>query len=464
MARAKPDGGRGRTDGRGGRDSRGGAGRAGRGQGYPTKPKSTKVGLCKELEHHVFDYGGNGAADTMRVTQEKIHQYVGMKYGEDIANELKNRVEVVIDKPEYTQAIKNRHVGYEALVRQKQSNLLAAMQTQLATLQLQVAAGVVAADPAVAAVPVTERLLAIAQLENEIADLEYESRQEVPYKLTSEEAAIYYNQGKSYSVRQDKLVTVRGQVYALIFGQCTQLLQDKLKQEKNWTAVSASYKPLELYKLIESVVLKQTEDQYPVAAVWDQYCQVYNAKQGNNNNTEWYERFSTKVEVAESVGCVFANDKTLDYCAQLEYKKSFAALGHTEQAAVKLLARERFMSFGLLKTAGASHDKIKSDLSDDFTKGSDNYPVTPQQTLLLLDKYSKKPTVVATSEGTAFAQKGKKGEAKKDSGDKKVEFDKEFYKDKECFRCGKKGHPKSACTVKMTPADDVSIIEFFSLV
>jgi hypothetical protein len=179
-------------------------------------------------------------------------------------------------------------------------------------------------------------MLMAAKLENEIADLEFESRQDVPYKLTSEEAALHYNLGKSYSARQDKLVTVRGQVFALIYGQCTQLLQDKLKQEKNWAAVSASYKPLELNKLIESVVLKQTEDQYPVAAVWDQYCQVFNAKQGNNNNTEWYERFSTKVEVAKSVGCVFANDKTLDYCAQLEYKRPYAALGSTDQAAVTI--------------------------------------------------------------------------------------------------------------------------------
>jgi hypothetical protein len=140
MAQAGSGGGRGKTDGQGGRGGHGGAGTAGRGQGYSTKPKSTKVGLCKELEHHVFDYGGHGAADTMRITQEKIQQYAGIKYGEDIANELKNRVQVVIDQPEYTQAIKTRHVGYEALVRQKQSNLLAAMQTQLANLQLQVAA------------------------------------------------------------------------------------------------------------------------------------------------------------------------------------------------------------------------------------------------------------------------------------------------------------------------------------
>jgi hypothetical protein len=185
MAQAGSGGGRGKTDGRGGRGGRDGAWKAGCGQGYSSKPKSTKVGLCKELEHHVFDYGGHSAADTrMRITQEKIQQYVGIKYGEDIANELKNRVQVVIDQPEYTQAIKTRHVAYETLVRQKQSNLLAAMQTQLANLQLQVAAG--AAD--------TEMLLAIAKLENEIADLEYESLQEVPYMLTSEEAAVYYIQ------------------------------------------------------------------------------------------------------------------------------------------------------------------------------------------------------------------------------------------------------------------------------
>ncbi len=86
------------------------------------------------------------------------------------------------------------------------------------------------------------------------------------------------------------------------------------------------YKPLDLYKLIESVVLKQTEDQYPVAALWKQYGAVSNAKQGNLTSTEWFERFNTKVEVAESVGCVFANDKMLTSCLELEYKLPYSQL------------------------------------------------------------------------------------------------------------------------------------------
>jgi hypothetical protein len=274
-------------------------------------------------------------------------------------------------------------------------------------------------------------------------------RQEVPYKLTLEEAMEYSNKMKAHSVRVATLAKHRGQVYLLILGQCTQLLQDKMKQEKAWAQVSVSYKPLDLYKLIESVVLKQTEDQYPVAALWEQYGAVYNAKQGNLTSTEWYERFNAKVEVAESVGCVFANDKTLTYCSELEYKLPYSQLTDANKIVVTNLACDRFIAYGMLKMSSNAHNKIKSGLSDDFTKGSDNYPTTPQQSLLLLGKYSKKPAVVNHSEGTAFAQGGTKKKMKKNKNDtnpKNVEYDKEFYKDKDCFRCGKKGHPKAACT------------------
>ena len=83
MARGR-DGGRGRGDGRAGRDGRGGAGRSGRGAGYSSASKTVKYGLCKELEGHVFEYSGQGAADKMRVTMEKIQQFVGLKFGKDV--------------------------------------------------------------------------------------------------------------------------------------------------------------------------------------------------------------------------------------------------------------------------------------------------------------------------------------------------------------------------------------------
>jgi hypothetical protein len=79
-----------RGRGRGGRGGR--AGRVsgiGRGSAYSgDKGKMTKVGLCKDLEGNVFNFGMTLAADQMRITQEKIVQYIGAKYREDIANKL----------------------------------------------------------------------------------------------------------------------------------------------------------------------------------------------------------------------------------------------------------------------------------------------------------------------------------------------------------------------------------------
>jgi hypothetical protein len=70
MARQNAE--KGRGDGRAGHDGRSCAKQKGRGSGYSAKPKTNKVGLCKELESNVFHYGGYNAANTMRVTQEKI--------------------------------------------------------------------------------------------------------------------------------------------------------------------------------------------------------------------------------------------------------------------------------------------------------------------------------------------------------------------------------------------------------
>jgi hypothetical protein len=179
------------------------------------------MGLCKELEGHIFDYGGHGAANTVRVTQEKIQWYVGIKVGEDIANEIKNKKLVVLTPPKYSNAIELRQQEYEKLVRRKQGNLMRALKVKLTTLQAQTVAG-------------DDVALDIANLENQIDDIKFESCQEVPHKLTMEEAGGYSNNAKTHSLREATLEKPHGQVYAVIYGQCTQLLHDKMKQEKPW--------------------------------------------------------------------------------------------------------------------------------------------------------------------------------------------------------------------------------------
>jgi hypothetical protein len=47
---------------------------------------------------------------------------------------------------------------------------------------------------------------------------------------------------------------------------------------------------------------------------------------------------------------------------------------------------------------------------------------------------------MTSSEGSSFAQKGGRG-GRGGKGWATMTFDKEYWKDKTCFNCGKKGHP-----------------------
>jgi hypothetical protein len=71
----------------------------------------------------------------MRTTQEKIAQYVSVKNGEDISNELSNKKTVVVPPPVYSIAIQLKHQEWEAHVRKKQTKAKAALQAKLSKLQ-----------------------------------------------------------------------------------------------------------------------------------------------------------------------------------------------------------------------------------------------------------------------------------------------------------------------------------------
>ena len=100
----------GRSGGRGGRGTagRGGRGR-GRGSSYSAQSRTAKKGLCGTLGTNVFDYGMKGAADQMRTSWEKLVQYVGTNYGQDISNELQNTTTVVIPEPTHSDEVMLRH-------------------------------------------------------------------------------------------------------------------------------------------------------------------------------------------------------------------------------------------------------------------------------------------------------------------------------------------------------------------
>jgi hypothetical protein len=241
----------------------------------------------------------------MRTSWEKLAQYVRTNYGQDISNELQNKITVILVEPVHTDDVLLKHSLRETMIRNGQMYIQGARKAQETILDAAVLVGLYMEAP-----------MKLALLQNEITQGEFSANIEVPIVLTDSHKTQFSNEWITYIERNDNLIKHRVQAFSLIQGQCTQLLQDKLKQETDWAVVSTSYDPLTLYRLIEQTILAQTEDQFPFAAVYDQELSFYLFKQETLSNPQWYERFNTKVDVSEAIGVTRQHKVLLDYVAQ----------------------------------------------------------------------------------------------------------------------------------------------------
>ena len=100
-------------------------------KGYFTRKASTKTGFCKELEGHVFDYG-NMAVDKMRTAQENVVQYVGTKFGGDVANKLQNHTPIMLTVPDIPASVLHHHTLRETNnIHSQQNSLLTVIQATM---------------------------------------------------------------------------------------------------------------------------------------------------------------------------------------------------------------------------------------------------------------------------------------------------------------------------------------------
>jgi hypothetical protein len=195
--------------------------------------------------------------------------------------------------------------------------------------------------------------------------------------------------------------------------------------------------------------------------VYEQEASFYSFRQERMTNPQWYDRFNTKVDVGEAIGVTLQHKVLHEYVAQELHQKTLVSLTKDEQHAVWTDAEERYIAFAFLRQSGAQHTNLKMDLQNDYTTEDNRYQKNRQQTLQLLDRYSKSVVPeAAQSEGASFAQKrGRQAHPKSSKGNpsasgKVQAFDKEYWKDTTCLKCNTTGHPATQCPSYNDDDDD----------
>ncbi len=157
--------------------------------------------------------------------------------------------QLVLQEDTYPDAVLARHMIRAQAVNARVTKMITSLQNQLDVIE-----GLLLLTP-------TDLTLFKSQMEVDYK-LElaiFELTDVVEVKTTADESMAFNNAWLSYCERTDCLVRSRGKVYSLVLGQCTTVLLGKMKQDADWQAVSDSYDPLKLLKLIEKLFLKQSD-------------------------------------------------------------------------------------------------------------------------------------------------------------------------------------------------------------
>jgi hypothetical protein len=175
------------------------------------------------------------------------------------------------------------------------------------------------------------------EVDNKLKLAKFELTDVVEVKTTADESMAFNNAWQTHRERMDCLVRSRGKVYSLVLGQCTTVLLDKMKQDADWQAVSDSFNPLKLLKLIKKFILKQSENQYKIGIVIKQLKLLLAYWQDDGvTNALYYDQFKTRVDVAEHIGVSFDNPDLWDWKSQELYSADYGLLLDTvKEAKVK---------------------------------------------------------------------------------------------------------------------------------
>jgi hypothetical protein len=190
-----------------------------------------------------------------------------------------------------------------------------------------------------------------------------------------------------------------------------------MKQDTYWVSISDSSDPHLLFKLIKKFVLKQSDNQYKTAVLIAEQLLILQFRQDDQSgNAVYYDRFTTRVEVARQAGvCYYSPDLLEDNTTQLKLG-SYDTLSDDDKEKDIDSIEQEYLSYLFLNNSNAKmHSQLKKDVANDYSKGNtDAYPNDIHKALTLMNKCKplKLDTLAIPVQGTAFVTKDQGGKKK----------------------------------------------------
>ena len=180
------------------------------------------------------------------------------------------------------------------------------------------------------------------------------------------------------SRREDQLDHNLRQLFALVWGQCTEVLQQRLEAEDGFSTMSANNDGLALLKAIKNITFHHQSQKYTPHNVFEAKRRFYTQCQGSRLATnEFFMQFMNNVEVVEHSGGNVWSDKGVEEMILAETNTTKAAMSAAQLRSFYADVRERSLATAFILSADRSRfGKLIEDMENNFLQGINKYPIT----------------------------------------------------------------------------------------
>jgi uncharacterized membrane protein YgcG len=166
-------------------------------------------------------------------------------------------------------------------------------------------------------------------------------------------------------------------VYALVLGQCSQALRNRMEAHDSWARINEQSGVMELLQLIQTCMIQRQTRQKPTHSLFEAESQVYAFKQRTLANNEYYERFKDLVTNADRLGGDIGghSDRIDTLLEEIAVDPDMPTDVERDQARAR--AKDQYLAIMFLMNSDrARYGSLIRDVENEYTRGSDSYPTS----------------------------------------------------------------------------------------